>query len=143
LFLDKLQSSTDLGYHDFEFVEGSGSIFDFRENKMFTEYFLLSRRLIALPTTYLHTHTYTHTHTHTHTHSISTHPKINDVRLNVPELSFLRKMPLLHALSKGAWLVLSLVWTLLSIPAYDVILIQTPPALPGMCVRHVCAYGSG
>jgi beta-1,4-mannosyltransferase len=73
--------------------------------------------------------------------SVATHTKINDIRLNVTELNFLRRIPLLHALCKGVCLVLKLVWALISISAYDVILIQTPPALPGMymCVRK-CSF---
>ena len=64
--------------------------------------------------------------------SVVSHAKINDIRLNVIELNFLRRIPLLHAMWKGVCLVLKLVWALISIPAYDIILIQTPPALPGM-----------
>lgn len=69
--------------------------------------------------------------------SVANHAKIHDIRLNVidTELNFLRKIPLLHALCKGVCLVLKLVWALISISAYDIILIQTPPALPG---THMC-----
>ena len=59
--------------------------------------------------------------------------KIVQCRLNVPEFgSVLRRLSLVHALLKGLYILFSILRALMSLPSYDVILIQNPPALPAL-----------
>ena len=67
--------------------------------------------------------------------SINTHEKINDIRINnTIELPFLlNKIPMLSAIWKGISILFSILYTLaITIPYYDSILIQNPPALPAL-----------
>ncbi len=64
--------------------------------------------------------------------SVRSHRKIQDIRINPSDISYLRRIPLLHAVVKGVSLVISLLWNLWCLSSYDVILIQNPPALPAL-----------
>ena len=64
--------------------------------------------------------------------SVRDHRKITDIRINPYEVNWLKKIPLLHALAKGMSVVLTILFTLICLPAYDTILIQNPPALPAL-----------
>jgi len=59
--------------------------------------------------------------------------KIHEARMKPIDLgSFLRRIPLLHAILKGMGLLLSLLKLLWSLPHYDIVLIQNPPCLPAL-----------
>ncbi len=59
--------------------------------------------------------------------------KIVQHRLTVPEFgNRVRRLPLLHAVLKGFWILFSILQVLISLPPYDAIIVQNPPALPAL-----------
>lgn len=60
--------------------------------------------------------------------------KIHEVRFDVGDFLWLRKISLLHAIAKGMHLMFNLLGILLRLPNYDSIVIQNPPCLPALIV---------
>ena len=58
--------------------------------------------------------------------------KIYDIRLKLFSFDWLRRISVLHAVFRGLGLLLCTIKVLLSLPYYDKIIIQNPPALPAL-----------
>ena len=65
--------------------------------------------------------------------TIENNCRIVQHRLSVPEFGEgVRRLPLLHAVLKGLAILFSILQALMSLPTYDAIIIQNPPALPAL-----------
>lgn len=64
--------------------------------------------------------------------SVEHNTKIHQKRFSVYELGFLEVIPFLRTIVKGVLVLVQLCVILGSLPTYDVILIQNPPALPAI-----------
>ena len=67
--------------------------------------------------------------------AVRNHKKIHDVRIRVYEP--LVRVPIVHTLWRGISLIFSILCTLLSLPQYDRIIIQNPPAIPALLAAIV------
>lgn len=66
------------------------------------------------------------------------------IRVKLCEIPSLRFIALLHALCKGVCLLWTLLWLLVSLPQYDLIVIQNPPCTPALIAAILvsCCNGS-
>jgi beta-1,4-mannosyltransferase len=74
---------------------------------------------------------------------VSSCTNITEYRLATWDLPFLRKISILHAVVKGIALVVAIILQLLSLPKYDVIVIQNPPCLPALLVAIILSLFNG
>ncbi len=69
--------------------------------------------------------------------------RISVHHIPVWEWPALRKISILHALWKGVMLLVAIAWTLLSLPRYQLLLIQNPPSIPALIVSALLTLFNG
>ena len=67
-------------------------------------------------------------------------PKVHEVRLSPIKLDGLSFIPSIQALCKGVILLFNLMVTLFSLPRYDIVIIQNPPALPAIMAALIVSF---